>query len=385
MRICFLAGANSLHSYRWIKYFVDGGHDVHWLSLYGASLPGISLDSGKGLSYYELSPPLDKPRTPYSPPLGNVLRLPGVVKWVKERLREINPDLLHVHSVGVYGLVGALSGFHPLVATAWGSDVLVGGQLRLKRPLIKYALKKADLITCDANHMVEAMVRLDADRNKVRVVNFGIDTHRFQPAEKDKALLKQLQVDGAPTVISIRNLLPVYNIESLISAIPAVLKAVSGTRFVIGGSGAEEGKLKALAASLSVTDSIRFTGPIATADLPRYLASMDVYVSTSLSDAGLASSTGEAMACGLPVVVTDSGENSHWITNGEGGFLVPGRSPDALAAKIIHLLRDDGFRKSAGAANRSTIIARNDYGHEMAKVESLCDEIARAGKVPLAH
>lgn len=383
MKICFLAGANSLHSYRWIKFFVDRGHDVHWVSLYRASIPGISLDAGKGLSYYELSPPLDNPLTPLSPPIANVMRLPAAVRWVRQRLRDIDPDLLHVHSVGVYGLVGALSGFHPLVATAWGSDILVGGQLTIKRPLIKYALKKADLITCDANHMVGAMVRLGADESKIRVVNFGIDTQRFRPAEKDPLLLQQLDLVGFPTVISIRNLLPVYNIESLITAIPSVLQAVPGTKFVIGGSGAEEAKLKALAATLSVTGSIRFVGSIASADLPRYLNAMDVYVSTSLSDAGLAASTGEAMACGLSVVVTDSGENSDWINDGEGGFLVPGRSPEALAEKIIRLLRDNGFRKAAGAANRETIMARNDYYQEMAKMESLCEEIVRTGKAPL--
>lgn len=377
MKVCFLAGANSLHSYRWIKFFVDQGHDVHWLSLYGASIPGINLDACRGLTYHELSPALDKPRTPYSPPIGNVLRLPGAVKWVRQRLRDINPDLLHVHSVGVYGMVGALSGFHPLVATAWGSDVLVGGQVAFKRPLIKYALSKADLITCDAHHMVEAMVRLDADRNKIRVIMFGIDTKRFLPAEKDQTLLKQLDISGAPTVISIRNLLPVYNLESLIRAIPPVLNAVPGTKFVIGGSGSEETMLKELAASLGVTESIRFTGPIMTADLPRYLSSMDVYTSTALSDAGIASSTGEAMACGLPVVITDSGENGLWINEGEGGFLVPGRSPEALAEKLILLLTDAGLRKAAGATNRETIMARDDYYQEMAKMESLCEEIAR--------
>lgn len=384
MKICFLAGGNSLHSYRWIKFFADRGHEVHWVSLYNESIPGISLAACQGLSYHELAPALDAPRTPYFPPIASILRLPAAIGWVRQRLRDINPDVLHVHSVGVYGWVGAMSGFHPLVATAWGSDVLVGGQLMFKRPLVKFAVKKADLITCDAQHMVEAMVRLGADRNKIRVVMFGIDTRRFRPADKDPTLLRELDVAGAPTVISIRNLLPVYNIESLISAIPSVLKAVPRAKFVIGGSGSEDAQLKKLAVALSVRDSIRFTGPIATADLPQYLTAMDVYVSTALSDAGLASSTGEAMACGLPVVVTDSGENCEWIADGEGGFLVPVRRPDALAEKIIRLLTDEGLRKTAGAANRNTIMARNDYRGEMATVEGFYEEVAGTGRAPVA-
>lgn len=382
MRICFLAGANSIHSYRWIRFFVDKGHDVHWLSLYKRSIDGFNLNTYKNFSYYELNPPLDKPHTPFLPPITSMLRIFSVVRWVRGLLKDINPDLFHAHSVGIYGLVAALSGFHPLVATAWGSDVLVGGKLRIKRPLVKFVLNRADLITCDANHMVEAMVRLKGDKNKIYIINFGIDTKKFQSAAKDEVLMKQLDIARSHTVISARNFLPVYDIESLIKAIPYVLKVVPDTKFVIAGSGSEEANIKKLSASLSVTESIRFTGQIPNTDLPKYLTSVDVYTSTSLSDAGLASTTGEAMACGLPVVITDSGENGEWIKDGEGGFLVPVKSPEVLAEKIVCLLRDDGFRTAAGAANRKTIMEKNDYYTEMAKMEKIYEEITGISKVP---
>jgi len=273
-------------------------------------------------------------------------------------------------------LAAAMSGFHPLVATAWGSDVLVGGKLRIKRPFVKYILNRADLITCDANHMVEAMVRLKTDKNKIYIVNFGVDTNKFQPSGKDEVLMKQLGIAGSPTIISLRNFLPVYDIESLIRAIPLVLKAVPDAKFVIAGDGPEEENIKRLSASLDVTGSIRFTGKIPNTDLPRYMTSVDIYTSSSLSDAGIASSTAEAMACGLPVVITDSGENDKWINDGKGGFLVPVKRPEVLAEKIVRLLKDDGFRTAAGAVNRKTIMEKNDYYKEMAKMEKIYEEIS---------
>jgi len=107
---------------------------------------------------------------------------------------------------------------------------------------------------------------------------------------------------------------------------------------------------------------------------------MDVYVSTSLSDAGIAASTAEAMACGLPVVITDSGENARWIEPGRNGFLVPLSEPGALAEKLLRLIDDPELRSRLGAAGRATIQERNDYQVEMAKMETLYQQID--GKKP---
>lgn len=65
---------------------------------------------------------------------------------------------------------------------------------------------------------------------------------------------------------------------------------------------------------------------------------MDVYVSTSLSDAEIPTSTAEAMACGLPVIVTDAADNKKWIDNGVNGFVVPAKDPKSSSEKIMYLV-----------------------------------------------
>jgi glycosyltransferase involved in cell wall biosynthesis len=60
---------------------------------------------------------------------------------------------------------------------------------------------------------------------------------------------------------------------------------------------------------LNVDDFVQFLGRIPHEAMPDLLTQADIYVSTSLSDAGISASTAEAMACGLPVIVTDTGEN----------------------------------------------------------------------------
>ncbi len=107
---------------------------------------------------------------------------------------------------------------------------------------------------------------------------------------------------------------------------------------------------------------------------------MDVYVSTSLSDAGLAASTAEAMACGLPVVITDFGDNRKWIEDGESGFIVPLKDPKALAEKIIYLLKNKDIRREFGMRNRKIIEEKNNYYREMEKMENSYIELTGGHK-----
>lgn len=157
-----------------------------------------------------------------------------------------------------------------------------------------------------------------------------------------------------------------------------MLRAVPEAKFIIGGDGSQRLELETLVESLGVSSSVRFAGFIPNDQLPQYLASSDVYVSTSLSDGGLAASTAEAMSCELPVVVTDFGDNKEWVKEGINGFLVPLQDYQKLASRIIYLLRNKNDRIKFGQAGRKVIEGRNNFFVEMAKMEQLYkDLIAR--------
>lgn len=358
LRICFLAPANSVHSYRWIKYFADGGHEIHWLSLTPPTMgtaDHVKLYLGNG----RLS--------------GKWRALQVIVNALvfKKLLRRINPDIVHAHSVGVHGVVGAWLGYHPFVLTAWGSDILSSGKSKLKQSVVRMALMKADLVTCDAYHMRESMIKMGVDGCKIAIVYFGTDTDKFGPGKGSQRLKKVLEIEGRPTIISLRSLYPVYDIASLIQSVPDVVRAVPEAKFVIIGTGPEETKLKTLAESLRVLNSIGFLGAIPNDELPELLGVADIYVSTALSDAGLAASTAEAMACELPVIVTDSGENRRWVEDGVNGFVVPIKNSRSLGERIICLIKDRDLRERFGKINRTIIEERNNLSKEMAAVEDL--------------
>ena len=157
----------------------------------------------------------------------------------------------------------------------------------------------------------------------------------------------------------------------MLNAIPVVLKEFPSTKFLIIGRGSLESELKAIALRLEIENAVRFIGFVKNDLLPLTLSSMDIYVSSSLSDAGIAASTAEAMACQLPAVITDSGENSDWIVDGVNGYLVDVKNPQAMAESIISLIANPDKRAEFGRRGRELIVERNDYLSEMGKMEEL--------------
>ena len=175
-------------------------------------------------------------------------------------------------------------------------------------------------------------------------------------------------------VISIRNFRPVYNLEMLIRAISLVLEHSPQASFVIAGDGEQGEYLKNLAGSLGCSENIRFVGQIAHDELPQYLASSDIYVSPSLSDSA-SLSVQEAMACEVAPIVTDLSGNREWVTDGENGFLVPVNDIQALANKIVYLLKNEEAGRKFGRLGRKIIRERAEYEREMERMEKLYQRI----------
>ncbi len=371
MRILYVGNLRSVHVQRWLRYFASRGDEVHLLTppTDGASAPGVQVHVwGTVRTRVRL---LD-----YG--ANAVILLPRVLRF-RTLMRQLRPDLVHVHYLNDAALVPAMAGARPLVVTAWGSDVLVNPKgSSVLRWMLTRILAKADLVTCDAAHVKRALVALGADASKVVVIYFGTDTALFHPAKRDPALRAQLGLDGSPTVVSIRSLEPLYDVGTLIAAFPAVLARCPSARLVIAGTGSEEARLQEAARSLGIAHAVRFVGLIPEHDMPRYLASCDVYVSTALSDGGIAASTAEAMACGLPVVITDVGDNREWVHDGVHGFVVPAKDPAALASRLSALVEGGEDRVRLGRNGRVLIEERNNWAREMSRMgEHYRDLIAR--------
>lgn len=307
MKICYLGDPESIHTKRWIKYFADKGNEVHLL------VSKISKEYDiKNVKMHIL-----KRYGPRNKIISYLLNgLPKLIQF-RKLIRKMNFDIIHIHYVMDTSILVPLSGFRPYVVTVWGSDILVAPKKsRIMRFIVKYVLKNAALITCDAEHIKEPLVKFGACLENIKLVYFGTDTGKFNPNQRNNMLRDKLEIHDSPAVISCRSFEPIYDVESLIKAVPSVIKTIPDAKFIIIGRGSQEKMLKELSESLGIMRNVRFAKNISSDEFPQYIASSDIYVSTSLSDAGLSGSTAEAMACGLPVIITDFGDNREWVKDG---------------------------------------------------------------------
>lgn len=363
-KILYLANAASVHTLRWINYFADQGWEVHLLTW---RKPLTSFKLHPNLKVHRIHIPQVYPLT-Y---LAFIQALPMILK--------IRPNIIHAHYLSHFGIMASLYRrlfrFKPIVLTAWGSDVLVDASKGVTRWAVRNALQTADIVTCDGENALLAIERLGRPKNQINLIYFGTDTSQFKPLQRDMSLQRELELGTGSVVISLRSHKPIYDVKTLITAIPIVLLKHPDTKFIICGDGIQRLLLIKLAKDLSVIDNVRFTGSISNQDLPKYLNLADVYVSTSLSDSGLAVSTGDAMACGLPVVITDFGDNGLWVKNGLNGYLFEPGNSDILAKRIVTLLDDRGRREQMGRNNCELIQTKNSWINEMSRMESVYNNL----------
>lgn len=371
MKICYVADGASIHTQRWVNYFAGKGHEVHLICW--KLMPGYD----ENIRVHWL--------TRLAPAIWPVSQYLSFLFWILQVRRLINrtkPDIVDGHFITVYGFLAACSGFHPLVVSAWGSDVLIHPRRNLLfKATARYALGKADLVTCDSEVARQGLAELRVEPARIRVVFKGVDTQQFSPQKRSQELGERLGIHQAPTVISTRSLEPVYNVEMMIKAIPLILHRVPETKFIIAGDGSQRSTLGNLADSLGVSSSISFVGRVTHDELPAYLASSDLYVSTSLSDTSHISLQ-EAMACRLAPVATDIPANRAWIEDGKNGFLVPVNDIQALADRVVYILKNKEIQEQFGKLNRDIIREKAEYENEMAKGECAYLELAQR---PAAH
>ena len=135
---------------------------------------------------------------------------------------------------------------------------------------------------------------------------------------------------------------------------------------MIHGTGPETEKLTI---DLGLENNIFFMEKYTQNELPYIFSIADCYVSTSLSDAGIAASTAEAMSCELPCISSNNSENNIWIENEKSGFLFENKDSDALAEILKNLKNYDLVK--IGKEGRDVILKRNDYNKEMSKVDDI--------------
>jgi glycosyltransferase involved in cell wall biosynthesis len=279
-------------------------------------------------------------------------------------------NVIHVHWAIPTGLIGSWVGSllkKPFIVTIHGSDL----RMALERPgflwkIFVYVCKNATHINCVSNVQKKEMEQLGILSEKILIIPMGVDEAFLEMGKNRK-----IEFNKRPfTILSNRNLLPIYNVSLLIRAIPIILKEEPETKFLIAGDGPEKETLEREVKNLNINSSVRFLGRVPHEQMPNLLSQADIYVSASLYD-GTSVSLLEAMASGAFPVVTDIPSNREWIADGDNGFLVPKENENLLAKKIVEAIRDHRLLREAHEKNRKLVEQRAYWRENIKKIAEL--------------
>lgn len=221
---------------------------------------------------------------------------------------------------------------------------------RLKRMLIPM-LKCCDVVLVTGTKNREYVIKQGINEHKIHILPDSIDVGKFKPISLPKRY----------DIIFVGRLAPAKRIDTLLKAVVKVKEIKKGIKVGIVGDGPLRSSLEDLANRLGITENVEFLGFKDNTEF--YYNSSRIFMLTSYYE-GLPMAMIEAMACGIPCVVSNVGDITDVAIDGVNAIVIDNPyDADSFADAIIKLLKDDEFYK---VLSKNTQIVRERYCYESA-------------------
>jgi glycosyltransferase involved in cell wall biosynthesis len=202
--------------------------------------------------------------------------------------------------------------------------------------------------------LADEAVGLGVSPERIVFIPNGVDTALYHAvAASQRAELRgRLGLPDGPLALFVGRLHPVKLLSVLLYAWERVAERCGDAHLLLVGDGPQRAELEQQVATAGLGDRVTFLGAVA--DPVLYYQTANVFVLPSASE-GLSNAMLEAMACGLPVVVTAVSGAADVVRDGKNGKLVPPNKPNALAEILIELIEDVEQRLELGDQARRTV------------------------------
>jgi glycosyltransferase involved in cell wall biosynthesis len=253
---------------------------------------------------------------------------------------------------------------------SWGSDVLADADKdEFWRWITCYTLRRSDRLLCDCDAVRTKAENLTGYPAQ-RIVQFpwGVDLEAFvaNPALND--IRSELGWKDAYVVLSTRSWEPIYGIDVILSAFEKAHSREPRMRLILLGSGSLSPQVESFIRWRQLTDAVYMPGIVDSQAVPYFYGAADVYISSTHSD-GTSVSLLEAMASGLPVIVTDIPANREWVQLGVNGWLAADGDAEQFARLLLlaaGLSPED--RRRMASENRRIVEERADWRRNFEKL-----------------
>lgn len=319
------------------------------------------------------------------------IRAPGVDVWamgyrggndfslplrLAMHFRRTRPEIVHTRNAEAffYGSIGArLAGIPHIVHSEHGRTFK-------ERPL-RFVIQRWLSRVSASIFAVSDQLKTDLARytgiplSRIEVLHNGVDLALFgADGERDKVRDELGIAENEIVVGSVGRLVGVKNYALLLRAVAGI--SHRQLRIVLVGDGPERANLASLAQQLGIGDRVLLVGH--RDDVTRLMSAMDIFVLPSLSE-GMSNTLLEAMAHGIPPVVSDVGGNREIVKHDHDGLIFASGDADALAAHLVRLSEDGVERGELGRAARQRVSDAFGLEAMIDRYETLYERVARGG------
>ena len=353
MRIVYFSKSYTSHDYRFLSSLSQTEHEIYYLK----------LEAGKR-------------QTEDRPVPENIQQIlwaggqrefrwrdvPRLTLDFRRLTREIKPDLIHAGPIQNCAFIAALSGFRPILTMSWGYDLVMDvDKSAWMQWVTRYTLKRSDFFASDANVTRDKAIVYGMNPEKTVIFPWGVDIGHFLPK-------KPVTRGSAPfTLFCNRTWESLYGVDVLAKAFVKIAAQNPNVNFILLGGGSQGTKLRQILMKGGVMERVHFGGQVTQADLPRWYHMADLYISPSHVD-GSSVSLMEALASGLPCLVSDIPGNKEWIEDGVNGWLFRDGNVDDLAEKISFAIKNRKLFNKIGKAARQTAEQKADWQKNFGKL-----------------
>ena len=288
----------------------------------------------------------------------------AVLLAAHREIRRFRPHVLHAHLHEGVAIGIVLRAWHrlPLVADLQGSltaelvdqGVMAGGSLMatLMRTIERWLVRRPDQTLTSSSHGVQLLTAQGVDRSRVTSLPDGVDIEAFHPGPPDSTLIKRLGVAGKRVVVFLGVLTHYQGVDLLLDIAAILARTHPDVHLLVLGYPNEE-RYWAAAKARGLDGVMTFPGRVPYVEAARWLRVGEIAVSPKRSVTEANGKLLNYMACGLPVVASDSPVNRELL--GDAGVYAPLDNAEAFAARLSELLEDPGRARALGVALRARV------------------------------
>jgi D-inositol-3-phosphate glycosyltransferase len=221
----------------------------------------------------------------------------------------------------------------------------------------KFIVEDADRLIAECPQDRADLIKYyKADPEKISIVPCGFNPREFHPYDRQQAREKLCLPLHETILLQLGRMVPRKGVDNVIRALGRLRADERKIRLVVVGGNSDQpdpsltpeiGRLQQVASEEGVAHRVQFVGRKDRNILPLYYAASDMFITTPWYEP-FGITPLEAMACGIPVVGSNTGGVKYSVAEGKTGFLVPPKDPDSLAKKIGHLLDDPALAEKMG-------------------------------------